>query len=39
MMKEIAARKNVSQVRRLTQEELLLEAKLTEEVNLQALGM
>jgi len=37
MMKDIAAKKNVSEVRRLTQEELLAEAKITEEINLQAL--
>ena len=38
MMKEIAAKRNVSEVRRLTQEELLAEAKETETINLQALG-
>jgi len=38
MMKEIAAKKNVPNVRRLTQEELLEEAKLTEQLNLQSLG-
>ena len=38
MMKEIAARKNVTDVRRLTQEELLEEAKMTEELNLKSLG-
>ena len=39
MMKEIAAKKNVPEVRRLTQEELLEEAKDTEAINLQALGL
>lgn len=38
LMKELAAKKNVSAVRRLTQEELLAEAKITEEINLAALG-
>ena len=38
LMKEIAARKNVTEVRRLTQEELLEEAKETEILNLKALG-
>ena len=38
MLKDIAAKKNVSEVRRLTQEELLAEAKLTEEINLRSLG-
>ena len=38
MMKEIAAKRNVSDVRRLTQEELLKEAKITEKINLQSLG-
>lgn len=39
MLKEIAARKNLSAVRRLTQEELLAEAKLTEQINIKSLGM
>ena len=38
MMKEIAIQKRVSEVRRLTQEELLEEAKITEELNLMSLG-
>lgn len=38
MLKEIAAQKRVAEVRRLTQEELLEEAKITEELNLQSLG-
>ena len=37
-LKEIAQRKNVSDVRRLTQEELLEEAKHTERINLKSLG-
>ncbi|XP_071150881.1 vacuolar protein sorting-associated protein 72 homolog [Mytilus edulis] len=37
MLKEMAAQKNVAEVRRLTQEELLEEAKITEEENLQSL--
>lgn len=37
MMREIAARKNVTEVRRLTQAELLEEAKITEEYNLKSL--
>jgi len=37
MLKEIAARKNVPEVRRLTQDELLEEAKLTEQINLKSL--
>ncbi|ELU03616.1 hypothetical protein CAPTEDRAFT_166924 [Capitella teleta] len=37
MMKQMAAKKNVSEVRRLTQAELLAEAKITEEINLKAL--
>jgi len=36
-MKEVAARKNVSEVRRLTQKELLEEAKMTERINLKSL--
>lgn len=35
---EIAQRKNVPEVRRLTQEELLAEAKITEEINKRSLG-
>ena len=38
IMKEMAARKNVQEVRRLTQEELLKEAKITEKLNLESLG-
>jgi hypothetical protein len=38
MMKEIAARKNVPEVRRLTQEDLLAESKITEKLNQQSLG-
>lgn len=38
MLKDIAAKKNVPEVRRLTQEELLAEAKITEEINLRSLG-
>ncbi|WAR23242.1 VPS72-like protein [Mya arenaria] len=37
MLKDIAAQKRVAEVRRLTQEELLEEAKITEELNLQSL--
>ncbi|XP_052824369.1 vacuolar protein sorting-associated protein 72 homolog [Octopus bimaculoides] len=37
MMKEIAAKRNVTEVRRLTQSELLEEAKLTEEYNIKSL--
>ena len=38
MLKEIAARKNMAAVRRLTQEELLAEAKITEQINIKSLG-
>lgn len=38
MLKDMAAHKRVSEVRRLTQEELLEEAKITEEENLKSLG-
>ena len=38
-MKEIAKKKNVAAVRRLTQEELLEEAKITEEINRRSLGL
>ena len=38
-LKDIALRKNVSDVRRLTQEELLEEAKRTEIINLKSLGL
>ena len=38
MLKDIAARKNLSAVRRLTQEELLEEAKITERINIKSLG-
>ncbi|VDM00018.1 unnamed protein product [Schistocephalus solidus] len=37
LMAEIAQRKNVPEVRRLTQEELLAEAKITEEINKRSL--
>ena len=39
MLKDIALQKKVSEVRRLTQEELLEEAKITEQENLQSLGI
>ncbi|CAF0846320.1 unnamed protein product [Didymodactylos carnosus] len=38
-LKNVAAQRNTDEVRRLTQEELLEEAKLTEEINLASLGM
>ena len=38
MLKDMAAQKRVSEVRRLTQEELLEEAKITEEENVKSLG-
>ena len=38
LMKEYARKRNVATVRRLTQEELLAEAKITEEMNLRSLG-
>lgn len=38
LMAEIAQRKNLPEVRRLTQEELLAEAKITEEINKRSLG-
>uniref|UniRef100_A0A0V0J650 Vacuolar protein sorting-associated protein 72 homolog n=2 Tax=Schistocephalus solidus TaxID=70667 RepID=A0A0V0J650_SCHSO len=38
LMAEIAQRKNVPEVRRLTQEELLAEAKITEEINKRSLA-
>ena len=38
MLKEMAKRKNVPSVRRLTQEELLEEAKVTEAYNVRTLG-
>ncbi len=38
IMKDIAAKKNVRDVRRLTQEELLEEAKETEILNQESLG-
>ena len=38
MQKDMAAQKRVSEVRRLTQEELLEEAKITEEENVKSLG-
>ncbi|XP_060066882.1 vacuolar protein sorting-associated protein 72 homolog [Ylistrum balloti] len=37
MLKDIAAQKRVAEVRRLTQEELLAEAEITEELNLKSL--
>jgi len=39
MLRAIADRKKVASVRRLTQEELLAEAMVTEEINLRSLGM
>lgn len=39
MMKDIATKKNVLEVRRLTQEELLEEAKITEEINIKSLEL
>ena len=38
MLKEYARKRNVAAVRRLTQEELLEEAKITEEINMRSLG-
>lgn len=38
LLAEIAQRKNLPEVRRLTQEELLAEAKITEEINRRSLG-
>ena len=39
LMKELATKKTtISDIRRLTQEELLEEAKITEEINLRSLG-
>ena len=38
LMREYARKRNVAAVRRLTQEELLEEAKHTEEMNLRSLG-
>ena len=38
LLKDMAFKKNVSNVRRLTQAELLADAKITEEINLKALG-
>lgn len=38
MMRQIAEKKRVPEVRRLTQEELLAEAKITEKINLRSLG-
>ncbi|KAL5016487.1 hypothetical protein ScPMuIL_006076 [Solemya velum] len=38
MLKDFANRKNIAEVRRLTQEELLAEAKITEELNLKSLA-
>ncbi|KAL7057958.1 hypothetical protein AAHC03_017225 [Spirometra sp. Aus1] len=38
LLAEIAQRKNVPEVRRLTQEELLAEAKITEEINKRSLA-
>lgn len=39
MLKDMATKKNVLEVRRLTQEELLEEAKLTEEINMKSLEL
>ena len=39
VMRQIADRKHVADVRRLTQEELLAEAKITEKINLRSLGL
>ena len=39
MLKDMAVQRKVAEVRRLTQEELLEEAKITEELNAQSLGM
>ena len=39
MLKEYARKRNVAAVRRLTQEELLEEAKITEEINTRSLGL
>lgn len=38
ILAEMAQRKNLPEVRRLTQEELLAEAKITEEINKRSLG-
>ena len=38
VLKDIAVQKRVAEVRRLTQEELLEEAKVTEELNTMSLG-
>ena len=38
MLKELAVKKNVASIRRMTQEELLEEAKITERENMQSLG-
>ena len=38
MLRQIADKKKVAEVRRLTQDELLAEARLTEEINLRSLG-
>ena len=38
MMKDMASRKKVDHIRRMTQEELLEEAKITEKQNLKSLG-
>jgi len=39
VMRQIADHKHVADVRRLTQEELLAEAKITEKINLRSLGL
>lgn len=38
MLKDMAAKKNVAHIRRMTQEELLEEAKITEQQNMKSLG-
>lgn len=38
LLRQIAEKKKVAEVRRLTQEELLAEAKITEEINMRSLG-
>ena len=38
MLKELAVKKNVASIRRMTQEELLEEAKITEMENMKSLG-
>lgn len=38
LLRQIAEKKKVAEVRRLTQEELLAEARITEQINLRSLG-